>query len=316
MRDYVRNVMHLINFIRTTGSVSTTVLALYSLTPEAHAHGFEGDRFFPPTITTDDPFAVDEFAFPTISVFNNPAEGSTPKTRQIDISSEFDKEIFPKFALGIVADYTIFQPQGQTTRTGFDNLTLSAKYTLFENAPHEFIFSVGGEFDVGGTGSTLVGRESFGTLTPTIYLGKGLGDLPDALKVLKPFAVTGTLGYVIPGETVDPNALSWGIAVEYSLPYLQEHVQEVDWLRPFRNAIPLVEFSMNSPLNHGGGETTGTINPGVLWETRYCQIGAEALIPVNRATGPNVGAIVQVWIYIDDIWPKIFGFPVFGGEPK
>jgi hypothetical protein len=316
MRDYVRNVMHLINFIKTTGLVSTTVLALHSLTPEVHAHGFEGDRFFPPTITTDDPFAVDEFAFPTISVFNNPAEGSTPKTRQIDISSEFDKEIFPKFALGIVANYTILQPQDQTTRTGFDNLTLSAKYTLFENAPHEFIFSVGGEFDIGGTGSRLVGRESFSTLTPTIYVGKGLCELPDALKFLKPFAVTGTLGYVIPGESVDPNALSWGIAVQYSLPYLQEHVQEVDWLRPFRNIIPLVEFSMNSPLNHAGGETTGTINPGLLWETPYCQVGAEALIPVNGASGPNVGAIVQVWIYIDDIWPKIFGFPVFGGEPK
>jgi hypothetical protein len=89
--------------MKTTGLVSTVVLALYSLTPELDAHGFEGDRFFPPTITTDDPFAVDEFAFPTISVFNNPAEGSTPKTREIDFSSEFDKEIFPKFALGIVA---------------------------------------------------------------------------------------------------------------------------------------------------------------------------------------------------------------------
>jgi hypothetical protein len=182
-------------------------------------------------------------------------------------------------------------------------------YTLLENAPHEFIFSVGEEFDVGGTGSTLVGRESFSTLTPTIYVGKGLGDLPDALKFLKPFAVTGTLGYVIPGETVDPNALSWGIAVEYSLPYLQEHVQEVDWLRPFRNAIPLVEFSMNSPLNHGGGETTGTINPGLLWETRYCQIGAEALIPVNRATGPNVGAIVSGFASENrktkNLWPNV-----------
>jgi hypothetical protein len=313
MRDYVRNVMHLINFIKTTGLVSTAELALYSLTPELHAHGFGGDRFFPPTITTDDPFAVDEFALPTIAVFNNPGP---PKTREIDISSEFDKEIFPKFALGIVADYTILQPQGQTTRTGFDNLTLTAKYTLFENAPHEFIFSVGGEFDVGGTGSRLVGRESFSTLTPTIYFGKGLGDLPESLKFLKPFAVTGTLGYVIPGETVDPNALSWGIAVEYSLPYLQEHVKEVEWLRPFRNIIPLVEFSMNSPLNHGGGETTGTINPGLLWESRYFQLGAEAMIPVNGATGPNVGAVVQVWIFIDDIWPKIFGFPVFGGESR
>jgi hypothetical protein len=86
---------------------------------------------------------------------------------------------------------------------------------------------------------------------------------------------------------------------------------------PFRNVIPLVEFAMNSPLNRGGGQTTGTINPGLLWESRYFQIGAEAVVPANRATGPNVGAIVQVQIYIDDLLPRIFGYPLFlGGASK
>ena len=309
--------MHFIHPLKIAGTASIAVLAFYSLTTRLHAHGFEGDRFFPPTIQTDDPFAVDELSLPVVSVFNNPAGGGAPKTREINISSEFDKEIFPKFALGISDTYIILKPHGESTRTGFDNLSLSAKYQLFENAPHEFIFSLGGRIDVGGTGNRSIGRESFSTYTPTLYVGKGFGDLPAALKYLKPFALTGTLGYVIPSEYVDPNALSWGVALEYSLPYLQQHVQEIEWLRPFRNVIPLVEFAMNSPLNRGGGQTTGTINPGFLWESRYFQIGAEAVIPANRATGPNVGAIVQVQIYIDDLLPKIFGYPLFlGGESK
>ena len=58
--------------------------------------------------------------------------------------------------------------------------------------------------------------------------------------------------------------------------------------------IPLVEFSFDSPENRDGGETTGTINPGVLYETKYFQIGAEAIIPVNNATGHDVGAIIQI----------------------
>ena len=300
-------------------AASATILYLFAFcffTKIVYAHGFEGDRFFPPTIQTDDPFAVDELSLPVISFFNNPPGDGAPKTKEIDISAEFDKEIFPKFALGIELDYVVLKPQGASARTGFDNLTFSAKYQLFENAPHEFIFSIGGEIDVGGTGSQQVGRDPFSTYTPTLYVGKGFGDLPDALKYLKPFAVTGTLGYEIPGEAVDPNALSWGLAVEYSIPYLQQHIQEIDWLRPLRNVIPLVEFSMESPLNHGGGQTTGTVNPGFLWESRYCQLGAEAVIPVNRATGSNVGVVVQVQVYIDDIWPKIFGHPVFFGEPK
>ena len=308
--------MYSIHSKKVLATVSVAALVFYSLSAKLNAHGFEGDRFFPPTISTDDPFAVDELSLPNISVFNSPAGGGAPKTLNIDISSEFDKEIFPKFAVGIIFNYNVLKPQGQSARAGFDNLAFDWKYQLFENAAHEFIFSVGGEVDIGGTGSQAIGRESFSTYTPTLYVGKGFGDLPDSIKFLKPFAVTGTLGYVIPGESVDPNALSWGLAVEYSIPYLQQHVQEIDWLRPLRNVIPLVEFVMNSPLNHGGGYTTGTVNPGFLWESRFYEVGVEAVIPVNRATGPNVGAVFLLQVYIDDIWPKIFGYPVFFRDSK
>ena len=37
----------------------------------AFAHGVLGDRFFPATISSDDPFAADELAFPTITHFNH-----------------------------------------------------------------------------------------------------------------------------------------------------------------------------------------------------------------------------------------------------
>jgi hypothetical protein len=308
--------MYSIYSVKVLATLVVATLIFFSLTTELGAHGFEGDRFFPPTIQTDDPFASDELSLPIVSVFNNPAGGGAPKTLNIDISSEFDKEIFPKFAVGIIFNYIVLKPQGQSYHAGFDDLGFDFKYQLFENAPHEFIFSVGGEVDVGGTGSQAIGAQSFSTYTPKLYVGKGFGDLPDSLKFIKPFAVTGTLGYVVPGESVNPNAISWGLAVEYSIPYLQQHIQEIDWLRPVRNVLPLVEFAMTSPLNHGGGYTTGTVNPGFLWESRYFQLGAEAVIPVNRATGPSVGAVVQVQVYIDDIWPKIFGYPLFFRESK
>lgn len=308
--------MYSIYSVKVLATLVVATLVFFSLTTKLGAHGFEGDRFFPPTIQTDDPFASDELSLPIVSVFNNPAGGGAPKTLNIDISSEFDKEIFPKFAVGIIFNYIVLKPQGQSYHAGFDDLGFNFKYQLFENAPHEFIFSVGGEVDVGGTGSRAIGAQSFSTYTPKLYVGKGFGDLPDSLKFIKPFAVTGTLGYVVPGESVNPNAISWGLAVEYSIPYLQQHIQEIDWLRPVRNVFPLVEFAMTSPLNHGGGYTTGTVNPGFLWESRYFQLGAEAVIPVNRATGPNVGAVVQVQVYIDDIWPKIFGYPLFFRESK
>ena len=91
-------------------------------------------------------------------------------------------------------------------------------------------------------------------------------------------------------------------------------MRDIGLTEPFKNMIPLVEFSNTSPENRDGGETTGTINPGILYESKYFQIGAEAIIPVNSATGHNVGAVVQLEIFIDDIWPKIFGHPIIGHD--
>jgi len=292
------------------------VLALLLAVRPAHAHGFEGDRFFPPTIQTDDPFATDELALPTLSIYNNPPSDGSPKTREIDLNAGFSKEIFPKFALSISGTYINLEPQGHQgpAQNGFDNIDLNLKYVLYENGPHEFIFSAGSDIDLGGTGSRSLGVESYTSYTPTLYFGKGFGDLPDALKYVKPVAVTGTLGFAIPTEYSDPNAVEWGLAVEYSLLYLQQHVEDVGLPKPFSQMIPLVEFNMDSPTDRGSHITTGTINPGVLWEQSDYQLGVEAVIPANTHSGENVGAIVQVQIYIDDLLPKLFGHPLFGTD--
>ncbi len=301
--------------VLTTGHhpliVSGAVWAVIGFgTANIQAHGFVGDRFFPPTIATDDPFATDELLLPSVSYFKG---AGSPATATIDGGFEFDKEIFPHFALGISGDYLHLKPDGQPSTSGFDDISLSAKYQLWQNDAHELVFSVGAKWEIGGSGSSRVGADPTSTFTPTIYFGKGFGDLPDALKYARPFAITGTLGEDLP-ISAEPNNLDWGLALEYSLPYLQSQVKDVGLPAPFKSMIPLVEFSFSSPENRGGGETTGTINPGVLYESRYFQIGAEAIIPVNGATGHEVGAVVQLEIFIDDILPKVFGHPLIGHD--
>jgi hypothetical protein len=292
-------------------AVSSAIFTVVGLGLAAvQAHGFVGDRFFPPTIATDDPFATDELLLPSVSYSKS---SDHPPVGTTDVGFEFDKEIFPKFALGISGDWLNLNQGGVPTTSGFDNFTLSAKYQLWQNDKHEAIFSIGGEWEIGGSGSKQVGADSRSTFTPTVYFGKGLGDLPDALKYARPFAITGTLGEDLP-DSADPNSLEWGFALEYSLPYLQQQVKDIGLPEPFKNMIPLVEFSFDSPQNRGGGETTGTINPGVLYETKYFQIGAEAIIPVNNASGRDVGAVVQLQIFLDDIWPKWFGHPLVGSD--
>ena len=58
--------------------------------------------------------------------------------------------------------------------------------------------------------------------------------------------------------------------------------------------------------------TTGTINPGVIWVGNKFQVGIEALIPINRQSGTNVGVIAQLHFYLDDIDPRGIGKPIFG----
>jgi hypothetical protein len=299
-------------FTRTNWA-GLAVCAALAQADYASGHGFVGDRFFPPTLSTDDPFAVDELALPEFSFFRDRGGGGEPETQDVTVGFEFDKEIFPGFAMGVSDNYLSERPSGGPTSTGWDQISVSAKYELWHNELHEAIVSIGVEADVGGSGSRDVGAESFTTFTPQLYLGKGMGDLPDSLSALRPFAITADLGQSFPTQRVDPNALDWGLAVEYSLPYLEANVQDTGLLSPWKNMIPLVEFSMQTPENgSGAGQTTGTINPGILWETEFAQFGVEAVVPVNSHSGAHVGAVFQVWIFIDDLFPKTFGHPLFG----
>ena len=298
-RDDMRTFIHCAIFV---------ALASHALT--TYAHGYAGERFFPPTITTDDPFAADELALPTVTAIKN-AEGA----REVDIGFELDKLIFPNLSLGISDTHVLLYPHGERRTNGWENLELNLKYNAYTNEPHEFIASVGLHTEIGGTGSRSIGRDSRSTFEPVFFFGKGLGDLPDSLGAFKPLAITGLIGQTFPTAGDTANTLEWGFSLQYQLPYLQSKVKDVGLPRPLRDMILLVEFPFETAENHAErGLTTGSVNPGVLWETKWAQFGVEAIIPVNRASGRNVGAVFQVWVFLDDLDPRRFGHPIFGGN--
>ena len=303
----------------------------FGLTSRTYGHGFAGARFFPATLTTDDPFVADELSLPTVSTIRTPEDGGTHET---DISVDISKRITPEFAIEIGDTFTALNPHEGSAANGFGNLGLSGKYQLVKNDEHEAIVSIGLGVEVGATGSPSVGADSFSTWVPGILFGKGFGDLSTELRFLKPFALTGQVGITIPTSastrslTVDaqtgdreieierhPNVLEWGFALEYSVIYLQSQVQDMHLRAPFDRLIPLVEFAFESRLNRGAqGQTTGTINPGVIWAGKYFQVGVEAIVPINERTGKNVGVIAQLHFYLDDLFPHSLGRPLFGAS--
>jgi len=289
----------------------------FALADRASGHGFAGARFFPATLSTDDPFVNDELSLPTVSTMK------TPEGRETSIASDIAKRITPNLGIELGEEFLDLSPKGEHEVSGFGNLELRAKYQFFVSAEHEAILSLGADVEIGGTGQKRVGTESFSTWAPAFFFGKGLGDLPDMLSLLRPVAVTGLVGVVIPtsvstrmsdGEIErHPNVLQYGFALEYSLIYLQQQVKDIGLRAPFDRLIPLVEFSFGTPLNRGqSGETTGTINPGVIWSSKYVQFGVEAIVPINERTGKSVGVIGQVHFYLDDLFPHTLGRPLFG----
>jgi len=324
--------MFLYKCLRTAAVITAACFAaLFVLPRTASAHGFAGSRFFPATLSTDDPFVNDELSLPTVSSIVTPNAGGT---RDTEIAVDIAKRITPNFGVELGESFMNLKPPHERWANGFGNLELGAKYEFFENDEHELILSLGADVEIGGTGNKRVGADSFTTWAPALFFGKGFGDLPDELSFLKPLALTGVVGVAIPTSASTrtatqneatrereieierhPDLLEWGFAVEYSIIYLEEQVKDIGLRAPFDRLIPLVEIALETPLDRGqGGQTTGTINPGLIWSGKYFQIGAEAVIPINSRTGSDVGFIAQLHFYLDDLFPHSLGRPLFAGK--
>ena len=214
------------------------------------AHVVAGDRVFPVTLTFDDPGVADEASLPAFTYTRTGANGGSGPTHQVDLGFEYDKTITPDTALIFNDGYNIQDIEGGKTETGFENLYITGKWQAYTNAAHEFVVSLGIIREIGGTGTTHVGADHYGSTSPTGYFGKGLNELP--ISLLRPLAVTGELSYTIadeelkesqpqitPGAFVSAplqtgvaaqfnggNSNAWfgGISIQYSFPYLQSQV--------------------------------------------------------------------------------------------
>jgi hypothetical protein len=299
-------------------------------TAGALAHGFAGSRFFPATITIDDPFVADELSLPTVS---NVKTGTDPSVVETAISGELSKRITSDFGFSIGYAWNHLDQAGPPHNpNGFQNLEITPRYQFLLNAPHEAVASVGVITELGGTGARQVGAVPFATYTPTLYFGKGAGDLPESLNWARPFAVTGILGYSITSSKkvrtpiVDPdtgfttlavdhfsNAFNYGFAIEYSNFYLRANIHDFGLPEWVNRLTPLVEFNFVTPVTDRYGEKTiGTINPGIIWSGQSMQFGIEAIIPATKASGKNVGIIAQLHFYLDDLFPNTIGRPLLG----
>jgi hypothetical protein len=249
------------HYARAMAVTVIAVAAVLAVASMAGAHGMAGKRFFPATLAIDDPFVADELSLPTFSILKQPGEEGGPSFLETVISAELQKRLTPNLGLNLGGAFVIQDPDGGKSVSGFDNLEIGLKYQFFTSAEHETILSLGVNFDVGGTGSQRIGAESFTTITPTLFFGKGFGDLPDPVWWLQPLAVTGIFGVSVPtksqtvtqevteageleiNQIVNAKSAVWGLTFQYNLQYLQSYVRDVGLPWPLNRMIPIVEFA-------------------------------------------------------------------------
>ena len=305
----------------------------------AHAHAIAGPRVFAVTLTIDDPGVADEASIPTFSFQRQPDDPDTGRGYQYNLSAELNKRITEHLGFGINGGYTVRTAQAGKTQTGFQNINVALKYQAWVNAPHEAIVSVGVIRALARTGTAHIGADRYGSTTPTVYFGKGFGDVP--VPALRPFAVTGTLGYTVADKKLKAinagtadlaansaggvtglaaqqfntgNSNRWvgGLALQYSLPYLRAQVRDIGLPEFFNRLTPLVEVAYSSPASSPSNlGTQVVVAPGVIYGGDGFQVGVEALIPANRASGKFVGVITQLHLFFDDLFPNTLGKPLF-----
>ena len=289
--------------LRALLPVAACMLMLHAI---AQAHVVCGDRVFPTTLTMDDPGVSDELSFPTLQF--TPTPGG-----QINIHGyEWDKTITEDLDVAINGDY---QTQPAQNLSGWDNVILTVKdqHPCIQHYEHEeLVWSLGLVRLMPGSGSRQLrdagAIANVGSTAPTLYVGKGLGDLP--VNGLRPLALTGEVSRQFsdsPG--VSPGSWFYAASLQYSMPYYQQHIKALKLPQWMTRLTPIVEVAMTTP---DGSSPTGTIAPGILYDSNNWQLGAEAIIPANNATRQlqGTGFIVQFHVFLDTFYKSWFGKPL------
>src|SRR5258708_38780718 len=172
------------------------LLLLATCSEGSTAYG--GDRFFPSTLATTVPTAADFYNPPYFVKL--PDIATTSSTREIDLPATYSRLVTKDLGVFFTETFRILEDANKGRLSGFDNLVIGTQYQLYTSPEQQFVFTVGGTAAIGGTGAPGI-ASSFSTLTPTIYIGKGFGDLPDSVAWLRPLTISATAAVAVPTES-------------------------------------------------------------------------------------------------------------------
>jgi hypothetical protein len=299
---------------RTFVALTAGIVCALGAGQPAGAYTAAGDRTFPATLILPQLSPGDEIYF-NYNMLPLSSNGAGTANRATNFTVTYGKTITDNLGVYIEETYTGIGQEGLGTQWGWQNLDGALKYVAVSSIEHEFIMTLGLDRETGGTGATRVGASPSGATSPQLYMGKGLGDLD--IGYLRPLAVT-TFNSVGFADTAPrPDILSNGFSVQYSIPYLEAKVQNLDLPDAVRRMTPITEVLFTSPVGRSyGARTTALIAPGISYAGEGWEFAVEAQIPATRATGSGIGVTAQLHLALDFLFADTpLGRPLFSSYP-
>ncbi len=294
---------------RTFAALAAAAALLAPGAHSAHAYSAAGDRLFPATLVLPQIAPGDEFYINEFNLRHRGGPVGMP-TRANNLTVTYTKTLTGRLGIVIDETWTRLDLAGGGAAYGWQNHDMALKYLAVVDQPREFLLTLGLGREVGGTGAAKAGASSSGATTPTVFFGKGLGDLD--IGYLRPLALAGLVGYQIADTAPRANMVTGGLVAEYSIPYLQSKVESLDLPDFLRNLTPMTEVAFTTPTGKSfGARTTVLVAPGLSYAGPGWELAAEALFPRTRGSGPGIGVTAQLHLSLDYLFAETIGRPLF-----
>jgi len=206
-----------------------------------------------------------------------------------------EKTISSESSFSLFAGYQRLEEEGETA-SGFSNLDLAYKYELINLPRHEFVLSISPavELPVGGRS---VGSESHPRAGSDLLFQWGLGDLPEALRMIRPVGVEGDVGWQSKVTGARDDLLSADVELEYSLAWLDANVAGQSVPRALRNLTPHLDFDYAQYLSAHRNSSAPDLEltPAIAWLNSTIELNLGMQVALNRASSGS-GAVAFVWL--------------------
>lgn len=290
-------------------------LIVSAMPARVFAHGTVGDYTFLEPMVAEDANPKNEFDI------LRPQYLWTREGRQFSLGFSLEKVLInapedtafwpadsPLVSLEIGSGWSHLSPRGEAALSGFEGLELFPKWAFLTVPEHQLRLSLAAAL-VLPTGSPSTEEQNHTLLGPVLLWAKGWGDLPNRglLKYLRPFGFQGDVGYVPALGGAAWHEMFADNVIEYSLPYLSNHVKDIGLRWPLRNLYVYTEFNYEQLITGPPGEPFPEIliTPGIAFMGRYLQLSVATRFALNRASVRDNQAtlIGLVDLFIDDILP-------------